>query len=47
VDPNNTNSIQQMSRKLWEFDQKQRKVTLAVLTQFCDSLIWWTQRYKK
>lgn len=47
VNPSDTNSIQKMSKKLWEFDQKQRKVALAVLTQLCDSLIWWTQRYKK
>ena len=25
---------------------QQRKVALSVLTQLCDCLIWWTQRYK-
>ena len=26
---------------------KQRKIALSVLTELCDSLVWWTQRYKK
>jgi hypothetical protein len=47
VNPNDTNSIKNMTNKLWSFDQKQRKVALAVLTQLCDSLVWWTQRYKQ
>jgi hypothetical protein len=47
VSPDNTNAIRQMTNQLWSFDQKQRKVALAVLTQLCDSLVWWTQRYKR
>jgi hypothetical protein len=31
---------------LWNFPIEQRKVTLAVLMQLCDSIVWWTQRYK-
>ena len=34
---------------LWDpeiFPLPYRKVTLAVLTQLCDSMVWWTQRYK-
>lgn len=31
---------------LWNFPIEQRKVTLAVLMQLCDSIVWWMQRYK-
>jgi hypothetical protein len=44
---NDTNSIRRMSEKLWAFDIQQRKVALAILIELCDSLVWWTQRYKK
>lgn len=47
VDPGHTKSIQSMSEKLWAFDQEQRKIALAILIELCDSLVWWTQRYKK
>lgn len=47
VTANNTNAIKTMTDKLWDFDQEQRKIALAVLIEFCDSLVWWTQRYKK
>jgi len=47
--PNHTNPDQQIT-ELW-LDSKEkrddRKVALAVLTQLCDCMIWWTQRYKK
>lgn len=46
VDEKNSQSIKQMTDKLWNFDADQRKVTLAVLIQLCDSMVWWTQRYK-
>jgi hypothetical protein len=46
VQENEAKSIKAMTDKLWSFDLKQRKVTLAVLTQLCDSMVWWTQRYK-
>jgi hypothetical protein len=42
-----TQSIKAMSEKLWAFDVEQRKVALAILIELCDSLVWWTQRYKK
>lgn len=32
---------------LWSFPVQQRKITLAILTQLCDAIVWWTQRYKK
>jgi hypothetical protein len=34
-------------KDLWNFPVEQRKVALAVLTQLCDAIVWWTQRYKK
>lgn len=42
-----TKSIQAMSEKLWAFDIEQRKIALAILIELCNSLVWWTQRYKK
>jgi hypothetical protein len=44
--------IQTMSKKLWgeseeeKFTLDDQRVTLAVLTQLTDCLVWWTQRYK-
>ncbi len=35
------------SDKKSKFDEEQRKVSLAVLTQLCDCMVWWAQRYKK
>lgn len=32
---------------LWSFPIQQRKITLAILIQLCDAIVWWTQRYKK
>ncbi|NCO74663.1 MAG: hypothetical protein GW795_13355 [Cyanobacteria bacterium] len=46
VSPNDTKQIQAMADKLWNFDQQQRKVAIAVLTQLTESMVWWTQRYK-
>lgn len=48
-----TGQIKQMAKKLWgcdenfPFPERDRKIALAVLTQLCDSLVWWTQRYQK
>ena len=50
VNPERTAEVQAMAAKLWDdtrFSIEQRKVALAVLIQLCDSLVWWTQRYKK
>ena len=30
-----------------KFSEDDRQVTLAVLLQLCDCLVWWTQRYKR
>jgi hypothetical protein len=43
---NDPKSIKLMTDKLWNFDIQQRKVALVVLTQLCESMIWWTERYK-
>jgi len=29
-----------------KFSEDDRKITLAILVQLCDCLVWWTQRYK-
>jgi len=42
-----TRAIRQMSQKLWNLPSEYQRVTLAVLTQLCDCIVWWTQRYKK
>lgn len=42
-----TEEIQKMTEKIWKMTPEDRTVILMVLTQFCDSLVWWTQRYKK
>jgi len=45
-----TEAIKKMASKLWDqekFTLDDQRISLAILTQFCDSLVWWTQRYKK
>lgn len=44
--PNNEDRTQQIS-DLWNFPIQDRKVSIAVLTQLCDCMVWWTQRYKE
>lgn len=46
VSADDTAAIKIMANKLWDFPVEQRKVAIAVLTQLCDSMVWWTQRYK-
>jgi hypothetical protein len=46
VNPNNVQDIQAMSAKLWQLSIEDQRVALAVLTQLCDCIVWWTQRYK-
>ncbi|MGB3558193.1 MAG: hypothetical protein WBA24_06575 [Geitlerinemataceae cyanobacterium] len=47
IDPNQPDTVKSMTDKLWAVPLEHRKVALAVLTQLCGSLVWWTQRYKK
>lgn len=46
VSSGKTEAIKNMATKLWDFPIEQRKVAIAVLTELCDSMVWWTQRYK-
>ncbi|EAW36246.1 hypothetical protein [Lyngbya sp. PCC 8106] len=46
VSYDDTAAIKVMANKLWDFPIEQRKVAIAVLTELCDSMVWWTQRYK-
>ena len=41
-----TQEIQAMSEKLWALSLEEQRVSMAVLTQLCDCIVWWTQRYK-
>jgi hypothetical protein len=42
-----TKNIKSIANSIWEMPQDDREIALTVLAQFCDSLVWWTQRYKK
>ncbi|MBD2501984.1 hypothetical protein [Anabaena azotica] len=45
----NHDDVETMANALWDsqiFSIAHRKVTLAILTQLCDCMVWWTQRYK-
>jgi hypothetical protein len=47
--PNHDDRNQQIT-DLWASSKASiddRKVAIAVLTQLCDCMVWWTQRYKK
>jgi hypothetical protein len=43
--PNDTDP-ETMAQELWSLDLEDQRLALAVLTQLCDCMIWWTQRYK-
>jgi hypothetical protein len=47
VSPGDTTAIKAMADQLWNFDIEQRKIALSVLIELCNSLVWWTQRYKR
>ncbi|NEP20076.1 MAG: hypothetical protein F6J97_24850, partial [Leptolyngbya sp. SIO4C1] len=46
VNSEDTQQIRTMSEKLWQLNAAEQRVSLAVLTQLCDCIVWWTQRYK-
>ncbi|MBF2075531.1 MAG: hypothetical protein IGS50_17465 [Synechococcales cyanobacterium C42_A2020_086] len=46
VEAKETKKIQDISKQLWELPVEDQRVAIAVLTQLCDCLVWWTQRYK-
>jgi len=39
-------TIRAVSAKIWKLDNYDRVVALAVLTNLCDAIVWWTQRLK-
>ena len=43
---NSTEDIKAMAKAIWSMSLPEQRVALMVLTQLCDSLVWWTQRYK-
>lgn len=50
VQPDDTKAIQATAQQFWDRDKfpiEDQRIALAILTQLCDSLVWWTQRYKK
>ena len=46
VNSTNTQQIKTMSEKLWALSVEDQRIAIAVLTQLCDCIVWWTQRYK-
>ncbi|MDX2098056.1 MAG: hypothetical protein SFW36_09800 [Leptolyngbyaceae cyanobacterium bins.59] len=56
IDVNDVRTIRAMSAKLWgetplnaqgrKLTLQDQRVALAVLSQLCDCIVWWTQRYK-
>ena len=43
---NDRQKIEDTAKAIWSLDPDDQRIALMVLTQFCDSLVWWTQRYK-
>jgi hypothetical protein len=41
-----TEKIQETIQLIWDMDQEEREISQMILTQFCDSLVWWSQRLK-
>lgn len=46
VGAEDTKKIQDISTQLWALPVEDQRVAIAVLTQLCDCIVWWTQRYK-
>lgn len=46
VNAREVKQVQGMSEKLWGLKTEDQRISLAVLTQLCDCIVWWTQRYK-
>lgn len=43
-----TEHIQKTSQQFWsDMDLDKQRIAISLLIQLCDSLVWWTQRYKK
>lgn len=46
VGVDDTTAVQTMARRLWSLSREDQRIALAVLTQLCDCIVWWTQRYR-
>lgn len=46
INTKDTRAIEERASALWGMNPDHRKVSLAILIQLCDSIVWWTQRYK-
>ena len=46
IAPSDVKKIQDVSSRLWALPIEDQRVAIAVLTQLCDCIVWWTQRYK-
>jgi hypothetical protein len=46
VNLNRPDTVRAMAQQLWQLDLEDQRIILAVLTQLCDCIVWWTQRYK-
>lgn len=46
-DPATGSNVESMAQKLWSLPLEDQRQALAVLTQLCDCMVWWTQRYKQ
>ena len=46
VNLDDVRQVQAMSEKLWALRLEDQRIAIAVLTQLCDCIVWWTQRYK-
>jgi len=46
VKPEDNKKILDISEQLWDLPVEDQRVAIAVLTQLCDCIVWWTQRYK-
>ena len=45
VNAKDVTQVRNMSEKLWGLKTEDQRISLAVLTQLCDCIVWWTQRY--
>jgi hypothetical protein len=46
VSSDQTKDVEAMAKQLWDLPVEDQRVAIAVLTQLCDCVIWWTQRLK-
>ncbi|MFB8798377.1 MAG: hypothetical protein U7126_30060 [Microcoleus sp.] len=46
IDVKRPDTVKSMAQKLWTLNIEEQRIILAVLTQLCDCIVWWTQRYK-